>query len=68
MFEEIKRALFYKMLKESWRKKVYKNAPGSLQFSYNNLTMCNHVTLEWDRAGLDVCLFWYELPRNDYRG
>ena len=32
------------------------------------LTLCNHITLEWDRAGLDVCLFWYKLPRNYYRG
>ena len=56
------------MLKESWRKKVYKNAPSSLQFSYNNLTLCNHITLEWDTARFDVFLFWYKLPRNNYRG
>jgi len=29
---------------------------------------CNHITLEWDRAGFDVCLFWYKLPHNYYRG
>ena len=32
------------------------------------LTLCNHIILEWDRAGFDVCLFWYKLPRNYYRG
>ena len=32
------------------------------------LTLCNHITMEWDRARFDVCLFWYKLPRNNYRG
>ena len=63
-----KKVLFYKMLEENRRNKVYENAPGSLQSSYNNLTMCNHITLVWDRAGFDVCLLWYKLPRNNYRG
>ena len=47
-----KKVLFYKMLKERWRKKVYKNAPGSLQFSYNNLTRA--TTLLWNGTGLDL--------------
>ena len=47
-----KKVLFYKMLKERWRKKVYKNAPSSLQFSYNNLTRA--TTLLWNGTGLDL--------------
>ena len=23
---------------------------------------CNHIILEWDKDGFDVCLLWYNLP------
>ena len=51
-YVEKEKVLFYKMLMERWRKKVYKNAPGSLQFSYNNLTRA--TTLLWNGTGLDL--------------
>ena len=56
------------VLQNAGGKTVYENAPGSLQSSYNNLTLCNHITLVWDRDGFEVCLFRYKLPRNYYRG
>jgi len=64
-----KRRRFY--FTKCWRK------TGGKRFTKTHLVLCsfartinpcNHITLEWDRAGFDVCLFWYKLPRNYYKG
>src|SRR3954465_10073256 len=55
----MRKVLFYKKVGQRWRKKVYENTLGCAVFSARTINPCNHITLEWDGAGLEVCLIWY---------